>query len=170
MISFFTLLPSRPIRPRAIRYFRSQRSRSGEFHDYDAILFLFGDVAYRVTIKRARWNGASEKKGRWIIHPLASTSIAVKNWAASAYTIGRVSVSIIRWNRRDIGYPHAYVRTCMRRPMDFLVKLPLPLAARLARRAESRLTTDFFALRTASFASSKTPLLQQQPCDRVRAR
>jgi len=38
---FFMLLP---FRSHAIRYFLEPTLASGEFHDYDTILFLFGNV------------------------------------------------------------------------------------------------------------------------------
>lgn len=144
MISSFALLP---FRPRAIRHFRSQLSFSAEFHDYDAILFLFGDISTWVTIKRAWWSGANEKKkkkGGWIIHPLASTSIAMKNWAATMHDGIEFRY---RRNRCGIGYTHTHKYIYIRIdrwiffPWNYLCRSP----SWFARFTEQfLLTTDFF--------------------------
>lgn len=74
-----------PFRSRAIAFFSVPTLVSGEFHDYDAILFLFGDVAIEWRLNIHDETARTKKKSEWIIHPLASTSITVKNWAANVH-------------------------------------------------------------------------------------
>lgn len=74
-----------PFRSRAEHVIFGANSRVRRISWLRRDIILIRRCGYRVTIKRAWWNGANEKKGGWIIHPLASISIAVKNWVANAH-------------------------------------------------------------------------------------
>lgn len=60
-----------------------------------------------------------KKKCGWIIHPLASRSIAMKNWAASMHDGIKFRYRYHRRNRSRYRR-YALIHMYMRRPMDFL--------------------------------------------------
>lgn len=163
MISSFTLLP---FRSRAIRHFRSQHRVALSFpanfmitmwyYSYSAIYLCEWRLNVHDEVARTK------KKGVWIIHPLASTSIAMKNWAASVHD-------------GKFRYRYRSSTKSLRHRIRALIYITHTLTDGFSSGRICHLrgwfagTEQFLYLWIILFAGSKSLLWQQQPRDRVGA-